>query len=429
MRQRLLILLILLSAFVGAQAAQSLDKVIAVVNDNVITSSELETQVEALRRQLTAKNMKLPTEDVLRKQVLQHLIDVELQLQIARKNDLTIDSTELNEAIGKIAANNKLSLTQLREELSKQGLGWEEYRENIRKEMLLSRLQQKAVGKDIVISTQQVEDYLKTAVHNEKSQQTYHIQNIVIPLPEEPTTEQLTKAKQKARALLAKIKQGDDFNRMAIAESSGEYALEGGDLGERHLAELPEVFAEKVTSMKVNEVVGPIRTGNGFQLIKLVAIGGDDGHHQVVKTHVRHILLKQAVNMTSAEASRQINNLYEQLKSGKDFAKMAKLYSLDAASAIKGGDLGWVTGEELVPPFAEAMNALPLHTVSKPVQSPFGWHLIEVLERKTVDDSKAFQQQQVRQFLHQRKFSEAVQNWQQHLRTDAYINILDKKLA
>jgi len=428
MRQQILIFVILLSTLIGAEAAP-LDKVVAIVNDNVITSSELETQVEALRQQITAKNMQLPPENVLRKQVLQHLIDVELQLQIAKKNDLTIDNTELNEAISKIAQNNKISLTQLREEIIKQGLGWEEYRENIRKEMLLNRLQQKAVGKDIVVSTQQVEDYLKTAEHNQNPQQTYHLQNIVIPLSEEPTTEQVNKAKEKARSLLTKIKQGDDFNRMAIAESSGEYALEGGDLGERHLAELPEVFASKVTSMKVGEVVGPIRTGNGFQLIKLVAIGGNDGHHQVIKTHVRHILLKQDANMTAVEANKQVNNLYEQLKSGKDFAKMAKLYSLDAASAVKGGDLGWVTADELVPPFAEAMNALPLHVISKPVKTPFGWHLIEVLERKTVDDSKSFQQQQVRQFLHQRKFSEAVQNWQQHLRTDAYINIMDKALA
>lgn len=428
MRQRILIFLILLSTLVVAEAAP-LDKVVAIVNDNVITSSELETQVEALRQQITAKNMQLPSEDVLRKQVLQHLIDVELQLQLAKRNDLTIDTTELNEAIAKIAENNKISLTQLREEIIKQGIGWEEYRENIRKEILLSRLQQKAVGKDIVVSTQQVEDYLKTADHSEKSQQTYHLQNIVVPLPEEPTTEQVNKAKEKTRTLLTKIKQGDDFNRMAIAESSGEYALEGGDLGERHLAELPEIFAEKVIAMKVGEVVGPLRTGNGFQLIKLVAIGGNDGHHQVVKTHVRHILLKQDANMTAVEANKQVNNLYEQLKSGKDFAKMAKLYSLDAASAVKGGDLGWVTADELVPPFAEAMNALPLHVVSKPVKSPFGWHLIEVLERKTVDDSKSFQQQQVRQFLHQRKFSEAVQNWQQHLRADAYVNILDKALA
>ena len=429
MRRRIIFFLILLSALGVAEAAQPLDQVVAVVNDNVITASELDAQVEVLRQQITAKKMQLPAETVLRKQVLQHLIDVDLQLQLAKKNDMTIDSTDLDEAIARIAGSNKLTLTQLREEIIKQGISWESYRENIRKEMLVNRIQQKAVGREISVTAQQVEDYLKSAAHKENTELTYHLQNIVVPLPEEPTTEQVNKAKEKAGSILTKIKAGDDFNRLAIAESSGEYALEGGDLGERHLAELPEVFAKQVIEMKAGEVVGPLRTGNGFQLIKLVAIGGNDEHHLVVKTHVRHILLKQDASMTSDEASKQANNIFQQLKSGKDFAQMAKIYSLDAASAVKGGDLGWVTAEELVPPFAEAMNSLPLHKVSQPVKSPFGWHLIEVLERKTVDDSKSFKQLQVRQFLQQRKFSEAVQNWQQHLRTDAYVHIMDKDLA
>lgn len=419
----------LLPMLAVAEPAQPLDKVVAVVNDDVITSSELTAQIDILRQQLIAKKMQLPPENILRKQVLQHLIDVDLQLQLAKNNHITIDSTELDESIAKIAAENKLSLTQLREELGKQGLSWESYRENVRKEMLIARIQQRSIGNDVVVSSQQVNDYLKTSHNNEKTQQLFHVENIVIPLSDEPTTEQLNKARAKARMLLTKIKQGEDFNRLAIAESSGEYALEGGDLGDRHLAELPEVFANEVLRMKVGEVAGPIRTGNGFQLIKLVSINENQEHHEVTKTHVRHILLKQDANMTAAEADKQINNLYQQLKSGKDFAQMAKQYSLDAASAVKGGDLGWVVSEELVPPFATAMNALPLHTVSKPVKSPFGWHLIEVLERKTVDDSDMFKRQQVRQFLHQRKFAEAVQNWQQHIRTDAYVNIMEKDLA
>ena len=410
--------------------AKPLDRAIVVVNDNVITSSELESQVELLRQQILAKKMQLPTDKVLRKQVLQHLIDVDLQLQLAKKNDLTIDNTDLNEAISKIAESNHLSLTQLREEIIKQGLSFEDYRENIRKEMLIGRIQQKAVGQEVVVTAEQIEDYLKTYEQDKKQQQqTYHLQNIVIPLPEEPTSGQIKKAKEKASMLLTKIKQGEDFNRLAIAESSGEYALEGGDLGERHLAELPEIFAVPVAKMKVGEVYGPLRAGNGFQLIKLVSIGGVAENHLIEKTHVRHILLKQDASMTSDEAFKQINNLYQQIKAGKDFALMAKQYSLDAASAIKGGDLGWVSAEELVPAFATAMKALPLNTISKPIQSPFGWHLIEVLERKTIDDSDSFQRQQVRQFIHQRKFNEAVQNWQQHLRADAYVKILDKDLA
>lgn len=422
--------IIFLVLLVPAMAlAQPLDAVVAVVNDGVITKSELNSQVEILRQQIIARKMQVPPETALRKQVLQHLIDVDLQLQMAKQHDLAVDTTELNDAITKIAAANHLSLSELREELGRQGLSWESYRENIRKEMLISRLQQKAVGKDITVSPQQVEEHLKTAQFQDKTQYTYHLQNIVIPLPEEPTTQQLNKAKLKAKELLTKIRKGENFSQLAIIESSGEFALEGGDLGERHLAELPDVFANRVIHMKNGEVVGPIRTGNGFQLIKLVSIGGADQKHEVIKTHVRHILLKQDASTTSAEAQRQAFNLYQQLKAGKDFAHMARQYSLDAASAVKGGDLGWVNSGELVPEFEKTMDALPLNKISKPVKSMFGWHIIQVLGRKKVDDSESFKKQQVRAFLQQRKFTEAVQNWQQHMRTQAYIKIMDKELA
>lgn len=429
MRMVFLTSLILLSAIAGADPIQPLDKVVAVVNDNVITQHELDIQVELLRHQLMAKQVQMPTDEALRKQVLQHLIDVDLQLQIAKNNDLTVDATELDGAISKIAEDNKLSLTQLREALAHEGFTWEMYRENLRKEMLIARLQQRSVGHEIDVSSQQVNDYIQMEKENDKSKQLFHIQNIVIPLPEVPTTQQISRAKQKANQLLAKLKQGQDFNLLAVAESSDEYALEGGDLGERHLAELPEIFAQQVLKMQPGEVAGPIRAGNGFQLIKLISANEHNEEHKVTKTHVRHILLKQAVNMTDDEALKQVNNIYEQLKSGKDFGSMAKLYSLDAASAAKGGDLGWVVSDELVKPFAEAMAMLPLHTISKPVKSQFGWHLIEVLERKEEDDSAAYKRQQVRLLLQQRKFNEAVQNWKQHMRAEAYVSVLDKNLA
>ncbi len=429
MRMRIGLLILLLPLWGLAETVESLDRVVAVVNEDVITQSELDTQMDLLRQQLVAKKVQIPPDEVLRKQVLQHLIDVGLQLQLAKNNDITVDAQELDSTIVKIAADNKLTLSQLREELAKQGMTWDMYRENLRKEMIIARIQQKAIGADIQVKPQEVDDYLKTTLAKEKANQTYHIQNIVVPLSEEPTTQQINKAHQKAVNLLAKINQGVDFSLVAISESSDEYALEGGDLGDRHLAELPEIFANQVVNMQVGSVAGPIRTGNGFQLIKLISVNENKEQHEITKTHVRHILLKQDVNMTNAEALKQVNNLYEQLKSGKDFALMAKQYSLDAASASRGGDLGWVVPEELVKPFAEAMNALPLHTVSKPVKSQFGWHLIEVLERKMIDDSDAYKRQQVRLFLQQRKFNEAVQNWQQHIRGQSYVNIVDKKLA
>lgn len=412
-----------------AEGKQLLDKVVAVVNNSVITASELNAQVELSKKQIVTQGMPLPKETILRKQVLQYLIDVDLQLQMATQYNISIESKELSEAIDNIAAANHLDMSQLKEAIVKQGMSWDDYRHNIQKEMTISRLQQRAVGKDVVVTNEQVEHYLKTARPVDNSALTYRIQNLVIPLNEEPTSEQVKKAKDYVEQIVTKIKQGKDFSRLAVEESSDEMALEGGDLGDRHLAELPEIFAKEVVHMKMGQVVGPLRTGNGFQLIKLVAISGDNQHHIVTETHVRHILVKADANMLPDEAKKQIQNIYQQIKAGKDFALMAKQYSLDAASAIKGGDLGWVVPGELVPEFEEVMNGLPPHRVSKPVKSKFGWHLIEVLDRKQKDDSVAFKKQQIRQFLQQRKFAELVKNWQQHIRSEAYVNIIEKDLV
>lgn len=412
-----------------AFSKQMLDKVVAIVNNDVITSSELDAQVELSKKQLMAQKASVPNEIVLRKQVLQHLVDVQLQMQLAKQNGLAIDATELNDSIERIATMNHIKLSQLREEIGKQGIGWEEYRETVRKEMLLARLQQKAVGREVQITNEQVEHYLKTAGKVDQPNLTYHLQNIVIPLSEAPTPSEIIKAKAQVSLLLDKIKKGADFSQLAIEQSTSDLVLEGDDLGERHLAELPDIFAREVIRMKKDQVVGPLRTGNGFQLIKLVAIGGETLQHVITQTHARHILLKSGVSMLPHEVTKQMNNLYQQLKSGKDFAVMAKQYSVDTVTAVKGGDLGWVNPGELVPEFEKAMNALSPNQISRPVKTQFGWHLIQVLARKQIDDSEGFKKQQVRQFLHQRKFAEAVQSWQQHLRTDAFIQITEKELA
>ncbi|STX50241.1 peptidyl-prolyl cis-trans isomerase D [Legionella busanensis] len=426
MLKRIAFLLLLLPAFTFAEP---LDRVVAIVNDSVITASELNTQVETLRQQILAQKVELPSERVLKKQVLQHLINTDLQLQLAKQHNITVDNAELNDAIAKIAEQNNLSLSQLREALQQQGLTWQRYRENLRKEIIMARLQQKAVGKDVKVTPEQVENYLKSGAYQDKTKFTYHLQNMIIPLPEEPTSAELKKAQEKANQVLAKLQKGAEFNNVATEESNNGFILESNDLGDRYLAQLPELFAKEVIKMKPGQVAGPLRAGNGYQIIKLIAVGGKDEKHEVIKTHVRHILIKPDNRMTAEEAKRQANNIYQQLKSGKNFAEMAKQYSLDIVSATKGGDLGWVNTGELVPQFEKAMNSLPLHKISKPVKSMFGWHIIEVLERKRVDDSATFQRQQVMQFLQQRKFSEAVQNWQQHLRTNAYVKILDKELA
>ncbi len=430
MTRLMLLILTLLSTTTATAFAEELDHVVAIVNEGVITSSEINEQVKLLRSQLEAQRQEVPSIDTMRKQVLQRLIDVDLQLQLAKKNNLLIDDQELNSSLNKIAADNHLTLTQLQEAVKHQGLSWDKYRENMRKEILLVRLQQKAVGREVQVTPEQVEDYLKKAPKNQdRAESTFQLQDLLVPLPEEPTSEQVKQAELKVKLALTKIKNNVNFDRIVIEESNSDFSLEESDLGMRHLAELPEIFAKVVLNMQVGEVKGPLRTANGFHLIRLVSVGGDTGKHEVVKTHVRHILIKADANMTSFEAERQAKNLYQQLKSGKNFSKLAKHYSLDVVSAAKGGDLGWINPGELVPEVEKAMNNLSPKQVSKPIKSQFGWHLIEVLERRTINDSDSFKRQQVRMFLQQRKFLEAVQNWQQHVRTSAYIKIVDKKLA
>jgi peptidyl-prolyl cis-trans isomerase SurA len=408
---------------------QPLDSAVAEVNDTIITKSELDKHFKETKLQLIATHQATPNDDVLRKKVLEHLIDVYLQLQVAKNNNISLDDDELDDIVRNIAIQNKLTLDQLKEELVKHGMNWDAYRDNLKKEVLLTRTQQQAVGREVQVSDRQVEDYLADAIDDEVNQKIFHLQNIVVPVSETPSAQEVADAKNKALKLLDLVKKGQDFSQLAITESSDEYALDGGDLGERHLAELPDIFANVVVKMQVNQVQGPIRTPNGWQLIKLVGVNEDALHHQITKTHVKHILIKPGPQMTEVEAERFINNLSRQIKSGKSFDILAKQYSVDAATAIKGGDMGWVVSNELVPQFAEVMEKLKIGQISEPVKSPFGWHIMQVLERKVEDDSKAYQRQKVRAMLQQKKFQQAVQVWQQHIRAQAYIHIIDKSLA
>jgi peptidyl-prolyl cis-trans isomerase SurA len=408
--------------------AISLDTVVAEVNDAIITQSELDKNIADTKMQLKARHIELPSEQTLKKQVLQHLIDIKLQLQFAKNNNIHLDDDELNEIIKNIALQNKISVDQMRQELAKVGINWNDYKETLRKEVLITRIQQQVVGREIHITDSEVNSYLKDFVAAQDGQKKYHLMNILVPLSDAPSPQEVALAKEKANKLLKLIQRGDDFAKLAVMESSDEYALEGGDLGERYLAELPDVFSSAVKTMQVNQVKGPIRTGNGWQLIKLVGVNDQELHHQITKTHVKHILIKSGPQMTEDQAEHSIQNLHRQIQSGKEFEVLAKQYSVDAATAVKGGDMGWVVSNELVPQFAEVMDKLPVNGISVPVKSPFGWHIIKVEERKEEDDSAAFQRQKVRAMLQQKRFAEAIKNWQQRLRAQAFVNILDKSL-
>lgn len=413
----------------ASHAAQSLDKVVAVVNEDVITESELEKEVLQLRQQMMAQHAPMTSDTALKKQVLQQLINMNLQLQVAKQNNIKIDDADLQEALNRIATANHISTTQLRETVGQQGLAWDTFKETIRKQVIISRLQQQAVANDIMVTPDQIEAYLKNPPLEASAHLTFHLENLRIALPENPSAKDINAAQRLSNELISKIKPTIDFASLAQSETGSTLSVEAGDLGERPLSELPEIFAERAKQMQPGEVAGPLRTGNGFQIIRLLAIKDTEQHEAMTQFHLRQILLKADANMTEKETNQQVTNIYQQLKAGKDFAEMAKKYSLDAKSANNGGDLGWVHPGELPPELEETITTLSTHQVSKPVRSKLGWHLIEVLERRQVQDVQFLKKQQAWQYLQQKKFTEAIQNWQKNMQATAYIQIMEKELA
>lgn len=405
---------------------KTLDKIIAIVNEGVITESELTQQIDLVKQQLRQSNIPLPPMAVLRKQVLQHLIDVNIQLQLAKQVNLTVSNNELNKAVEDIATRNNMTVQQLHQEIQSQGLDYAQYRENIRREMTLSRLQQEAVGNRVVITDEQVDNYLKTFQDQIKANQEFHVRSILIPLPESPTPDNITQAETKAQDLLKQIQAGTDFSQIAVAESGDQSALQGGDLGWRKLAALPATFAQRVITMTPGDIAGPIRTGNGFHLIKLEA-QRTGAEHMVTLTHVRQILLRPDSTSTSTEIELRLGALREQILQDTDFSEVAAAYSEDPASANKGGDLGWLRPGALPPNIEQAIDQLKPGEISEPLQSQLGWHLIEVLGRRTEDDSEYQIRQQIQQLLYQQKLDEAVQNWLQELRGQVYIERFPNK--
>lgn len=405
-------------------SVQKLDKIIAIVNNGVITQNELNQQLAMIKHQATQNKVKLPPSNVLRKQVLQHLIDVDMQLQMAKRAGIQISSQEVDDAIKKIADRSHITIAQLRQKVEAGGLSYKQYRSNISKEITIARLQQEAVGKDIMINDQQVSNYLSTIKNQSKSNLEYHVKNILIPLPDAPTPTQVEQAKRQATDLVKKLRAGADFSMQAMAESSGQSALEGGDLGWRHMAALPDVFASSVAALKKGQISNPIRTPNGFHIIKLVGVRGSSNTDAITLYHVRHILLLADAKHTPQQVKQEIDKLRQQLEQGSKFSTLAEKYSQDKRSATKGGDLGWVHLGELPPSFNKAIVSMKDGQISQPIRTANGWSLVQVLASRVVKQNKAIERQKIRQYLYQRKFNQEVQNWLQKLRGSTYIKML-----
>lgn len=412
---------LLASSVVHAEVVP-LDRVVAIVDNDVVMQSQLDQRLHEVRATIQKRGAPLPPEHVLTQQVLERLIIENIQLQIGDRSGVRITDEELNQAMGTIAQRNNMSLDQFRAALSHDGLSYDEAREQVRREMIISRVRQRRVAERIQVSEQEVQNFLASDLGKIQLSEEYRLANILIPVPDSASPETVQAAARQAQEMYQQLKQGADFGQLAVSRSAGDNALEGGEIGWRKAAQLPSPFDSMVGTLAVGDVTEPVRTPGGFIIIKLEEKRGGSKMLRD-EVHVRHILLKPSEIRSEEETQRLAEKLYERIQAGESFSDLAKKFSEDPGSKLNGGDLNWVDPESLVPEFRDVMNNAPQGQVTKPFRSPFGWHVLEVLGRRATDSSDKFREQQAAQTLRARKYDEELQAWLRQIRDEAYVEI------
>ncbi len=419
-------LLILITFFIPTFAFSveivKMDRIIAIVDQGVITEQELADRMRTVSAQLEKQGTPLPPQNILEKQILERLISDSLQLQLAAQTGLKVDDTQLDKTIERIAEQNKLSVDEFKVLLEKDGISLRKFREDIRSEITLARLREREVDNKVNISEGEVDNYLTTQANRGEEQDEFEVSHILIRTPEDASPEDLEKAKTKTQEALKQLADGTNFSQVSAAFSDAPNALEGGALGWKSGAQMPALFLETLKNMQVGEVAKPIRSPNGFHVLKLTNRRGGTSSLVVGQTHARHILIKLSEVVSEKDGKRKIDGIKERVDNGTKFEEMARQYSEDG-SANNGGDLGWVNPGDTVPPFEKAMNALGLGEISEPVLSPFGWHIIQVLERRQQDMTKEASRLKARQEIRVRKAEEAYQDWIRELRDRAFVEL------
>ena len=424
MFKQLMVTLCLVMAANGSYAVQevlSLDRIVAVVDNSVITRAELDGRIKQIEQQLAKQNTPLPPREVLEKQVLERMISDQLQLQHAAQTGLKVDDNQLDKTVERIADQNKLSLADFRAALENDGVSFMKFREDIRREILLSRMREREVDNRVTVTEAEIDNFLTTQSAAGEAEDDLEIAHILIRVPEDATTEVVQKLRAKAEEAAKKLQEGADFGQISAGYSDAPNAMEGGKLGAKKLSQLPELFQNALKTLKAGEVTPLLRSSNGFHLIKVLARQGGSGPMVVQQTHARHILIKPSEVVSDADAQRRLADLKERLDNkSANFEDLARQYSEDG-TASKGGDLGWVNPGDTVPDFEKAMDALAVGEASAPVHSPFGWHLIQVIERRSQDMSRESTRLKARQAIRARKADEAYQDWLRELRDRAYV--------
>ena len=424
------LLLLLAAAGAGAQPAPAparaqvlaVDRIIAVVNSEAVTRSELQARMAFLERQMRGQGVALPPRDVFERQVLERIITERAQLQLAAETGLRVDDAQLDRTLRRIAEENKLSIQQLRDAVEKDGVPFARFREDVRNEIILARLREREVDNRLVVSDAEIDQFLATQEAQAGKSVEYNVSHILLRVPEQASPEQIQGVRRRAEEALAQLRAGQPFAQVAAAFSDAPDALQGGALGWRSPARLQAAFAEVLAKMKPGDLSPVLRSPNGFHVLKLADVRGADATAVITQTHARHILIKTSELVSENDARNRLVQLRERIENGASFADLARLHSEDG-SAANGGDLGWVSPGDTVPEFERAMDALRPGQLSEPVKSPFGWHLIQVEERRTQDVTKDRQQLVARQAIRARKGDEAYQEWLRQLRDRTYVEV------
>ncbi|EJS9469699.1 peptidylprolyl isomerase SurA [Salmonella enterica subsp. enterica serovar Infantis] len=406
-------------------APQVVDKVAVVVNNGVVLESDVDGLMQSVKLNAGQAGQQLPDDATLRHQILERLIMDQIILQMGQKMGVKITDEQLDQAIANIAKQNNMTMDQMRSRLAYDGLNYSTYRNQIRKEMIISEVRNNEVRRRITVLPQEVDALAKQIGTQNDASTELNLSHILIALPENPTSEQVNDAQRQAESIVEEARNGADFGKLAITYSADQQALKGGQMGWGRIQELPGIFAQALSTAKKGDIVGPIRSGVGFHILKVNDLRGQSQSISVTEVHARHILLKPSPIMNDQQARLKLEEIAADIKSGKTtFAAAAKEYSQDPGSANQGGDLGWATPDIFDPAFRDALTKLHKGQISAPVHSSFGWHLIELLDTRKVDKTDAAQKDRAYRMLMNRKFSEEAATWMQEQRASAYVKIL-----
>ena len=399
-----------------------LDRIAAIVNDGLVLKSELDAQMDAVTKRLQEQKVELPSQSILKQQVLDRLILQEIQAQHAKRVGLTVSDEQLNSALQEIASRNKIPFDQLPTALSAQGVDYKTYRESMRKELTLSTLRQRDVISHINVSPRELDQFIarqQTAAANDE----FNVSHILLSLPEAATPQQLEDITHKARDLAARAAKGEDFGQLAIANSNSQTALDGGALGWRKGTQLPEFILALVTKMKPGEVSEPVRTPSGFHIVKLNERRSGEAQVIINQIHVRHILMKTNELDDDETVRQKLSKLRDRIMKGEDFAGLASTNSADPGSAPDGGDLGWTGPGTFVPEFDKAIADLKVNEISEPFKSRYGWHIVQMLGTRTYDSTDDVRRQRAFAAIRESKADEETELWLRRLRDEAFVEI------